>query len=97
MGVAMKRIVVAACVVLVAIFTAACARTNEKNAYVVEDAKDGSGVVITGYRGTEKDLVIPATIRGKPVVEIGFHHAVKYVSGTAAISFHERLVSTPKT
>lgn len=63
----MKRIVVAACVVMVAVSTAACALfRNGKNAYVVAEAEDGSGVVITGYRGTEKDLMIPATIKESP-------------------------------
>lgn len=65
--------------VLVAIFAAACARTSEKNAYVLEDAKDGSGVVIAGYRGAKKDLVIPATIEESPSWKSDFRRSFRVV------------------
>ena len=35
-------------------------------------SQEDDGIVITGYVGTETDLVIPQTIDGKQVVEIGF-------------------------
>ena len=50
------------------------ADTSEKDpaAGFTYEAKDGN-IVITGYKGTDTELVIPSEIDGMPVTEIGSH------------------------
>lgn len=38
-----------------------------------EEDEDGEGIVIIGYHGIDKNVVIPATINGMPVVALGYN------------------------
>jgi|GEM_PF-5804225 len=41
-----------------------------ENDFEIEFTEDGNGIIITKYNGQEKNLIIPNTIKGKPVKEI---------------------------
>lgn len=43
----------------------------EDTAFTFEDTEDGTGIVITGYTGTQTSFSVPEQIEGKPVKEIG--------------------------
>ena len=57
--------------VLIALTLTAGAFAQTEADFIVALTRDGTGVVITGYTGSQMAVVIPATIQGMPVREIG--------------------------
>ena len=53
------------------IFISVSAFAQAEGDFYVDLTSDGTGVVITGYVGNQRDVKIPATIQGFPVREIG--------------------------
>lgn len=45
---------------------------NAEEDFIVELTKDGTGAVVTGYKGKSGGVYIPATIQGLPVKEVKF-------------------------
>lgn len=45
---------------------------NAEEDFIVELTKDGTGAVVTGYKGKSGGVYIPATIQGLPVKEVEF-------------------------
>lgn len=45
---------------------------NAEEDFIVQLTKDGTGVVVTGYKGKSGGVYIPATIQGLPVKEVEF-------------------------
>ena len=68
----------------------------EASDFVFEKTDDGTGLKLTGYTGTDKHVVIPDTIKGYPVTELGGsvfagHSGLRTVSipaGTAKLNEH---------
>lgn len=63
--------------------TAQAAKEKTYNGFTYED--QGYGIVITGYKGSKTELVIPEKIAGKKVVRIGcraFENCIDLVSIT---------------
>ena len=46
---------------------------NAEEDFIVELTKDGTGAVVTGYKGKSGGVYIPATIQGLPVKEVEFN------------------------
>ncbi len=68
---------------------------NVEADFKTEDV-DG-GVAITGYTGTTRDVVIPATIGGKPVVSIGEEAFLAKVLGAQEVEPGLTSVTIPKS
>ena len=64
----MKKLIIA--LTLIAIL-AISGWSQDAGSFLVTVNRDGSGVVITGYGGSIRDVKIPANIQGLPVKEIG--------------------------
>lgn len=45
---------------------------NAEEDFIVELTKDGTGAVVTGYKGKSGEVYVPATIQGLPVKEVRF-------------------------
>lgn len=65
----MKKIILAVGAMLAMSF--ACFAANPASDFVYDMAPDGQGVMITSYKGKSTTVVIPDTIEGLPVTQIG--------------------------
>ena len=65
----MKRFILTVSAMLAMAF--ACFAANPASDFVYDMAPDGQGVMITSYKGKSTTVVIPDTIEGLPVTQIG--------------------------
>ena len=68
-----RKIMAIVLVATLALALSATAFAQTEEDFTVEVTRDGRGVRITGYKGSVTDVVIPATIQGFPVREVGFY------------------------
>lgn len=65
----MKRFILTVSAMLAMAFS--CFAANPESDFVYDMAPDGQGVMITSYKGKSTTVVIPDTIEGLPVTQIG--------------------------
>lgn len=65
----MKRFILTVSAMLAIAFS--CFAANPESDFVYDLAPDGQGVMITSYKGKSTTVVIPDTIEGLPVTQIG--------------------------
>ena len=65
----MKRFILTVSAMLAMAFS--CFAANPESDFVYDFAPDGQGVMITSYKGKSTTVVIPDTIEGLPVTQIG--------------------------
>jgi len=58
---------------------------NNESDFIVTLTSDNTGVVITGYIGSRTDVIIPNTIQGLPVKEIGFEAFIDPLIGFTSV------------
>ena len=89
----MKKIILAVGAMLAMSF--ACFAANPESDFVYDMAPDGQGVMITSYKGKSTTVVIPDTIEGLPVTQIGENspYAMRVFSHT----MYEKSKNTPYT
>ena len=89
----MKKIILAVGAMLAMAF--ACFAANPASDFVYDMAPDGQGVMITSYKGKSTTVVIPDTIEGLPVTQIGENspYAMRVFSHT----MYEKSKNTPYT
>ena len=89
----MKKIILAVGAMLAMSF--ACFAANPASDFVYDMAPDGQGVMITSYKGKSTTVVIPDTIEGLPVTQIGENspYAMRVFSHT----MYEKSKNTPYT
>ena len=73
-----------------------CFAANPESDFEYELFSDGSGIMITGYKGRSKTIDIPETIEGLPVIQLGKEYSKSFLYGLKGngISY---TVSVPKT
>ena len=87
----MKKIILTVGAMLAMSF--ACFATTPASDFVYDMAPDGQGVMITNYKGKSTTVVIPDTIEGLPVTQIGENspYAMRVFSHT----MYEKSKNTP--
>ena len=89
----MKRFILTVSAMLAMSF--ACFAANPASDFIYDMAPDGQGVMITSYKGKSTTVVIPDTIEGLPVTQIGENspYAMRVFSHT----MYEKSKNTPYT
>lgn len=89
----MKRNLIFAMMIAIGV---TCFAANPESDFEYELFSDGSGIMITGYKGRSKTIDIPETIEGLPVIQLGKEYSQSFLYGLKdnGISY---TVSVPKT
>lgn len=89
----MKRFILTVSAMLAMAFS--CFAANPESDFIYDMAPDGQGVMITSYKGKSTTVVIPDTIEGLPVTQIGENNP--YAMRVFSHTMYDKSKNTPYT
>ena len=89
----MKRFILTVSAMLAMAFS--CFAANPESDFIYDLAPDGQGVMITSYKGKSTTVVIPDTIEGLPVTQIGENNP--YAMRVFSHTMYDKSKNTPYT